>query len=135
MATLVALLGFLLAPPKPVARMAFGELAHVCERESRCLPVGIHARDAHHGRVAYRKAVARGWLDPEGCIWHHGSPERFSTRGQAGMIAAYTLRHLPGCLPPEVLDLPIVSAIAAHRRAASEACDRHSRCRSWRGDS
>jgi hypothetical protein len=132
MALVALLASFFWSPPQPVARLLYGGLAHVCERESRCRPVGIHERDAWAGRIAYRKAVARGWLDPESCVFHHGSPERFSTRGPSGQIAAYALRHLPGCWPPEVLDIPAVDALAAHRRAASTACDRHRRCRSWR---
>jgi hypothetical protein len=129
---ILALLSFLVAPSKPVVRMAFGGLAHVCARESRCTPVGIHSGDAHHGKTVYANAVRAGWLD-RGCIFHHGSPERFSTRGTAGLMAGYHLRFLPGCLPPEVLDLPLVSAYVAHRKAESEACSRHPRCVSWRG--
>jgi hypothetical protein len=133
MAVVALLASLIFSPPQPVSRLLYGRLAGVCQRESRCRPVGIHEQDAWAGRRAYRKAVARGWLDPAGCIFHHGSPERFSTRGGTGQIAAYALRFIDGCWPPEILDIPAVDALAARRRAASEACDAHPRCRSWRG--
>lgn len=113
------------------------ELVHICRRESHCRPVGAHEVDAWAGPLMYRKAVGVGWLDPA-CPFHHGSSERFSTRGVHGLAAAYSLRFLPDCLPPEVLDVPLVSAIAAARRAQHQcrrhgACDRTQRRRRWAG--
>jgi hypothetical protein len=112
------------------------ELIHICERESHCRPVGAHKRDMQAGPTMYRNAMRVGWLDDE-CIFHRGDPKRFSTRGVHGMAAAYTLRWLP-CSPPEVLDIPLVSAIAASRRAEHQcvkkgACSRVERHRQWTG--
>ena len=58
-----------------------------------------------------------GWLD-SWCPWHVGpdDPERFSVRGSFGLSAAYSLRFLGPCLPPELLDIPVISAFAAARR-------------------
>jgi hypothetical protein len=74
----------------------------------------------------YRNAMRVGWLDPT-CTFHRGDPSRFSTRGVHGLSAAYSLHFVGGCVPPEVLDVPLVSAIAAARRAR-EQCTRHGAC-------
>lgn len=112
------------------------ELVDICRRESKCRIVGAHRRDVHAGSSMYRNAMRVGWLDPQ-CIFHHGDPDRFSTRGIHGMSAAYTLRWL-ACAPPEMLDVPFVSAVAASRRAEHQcrkhgACDRTARHRQWVG--
>lgn len=104
------------------------ELVAICRRESHCRLVGAHAVDAWAGGLMRRKALRAGWLD-EGCGFHRGRPERFSTRGVHGLSAAYSLRFVGGCLPPEVLDLPLVSAVAAARRADHQ-CERHGACTS-----
>lgn len=113
------------------------ELVHICRRESHCRPVRAHEIDAWAGPLMKRKALKVGWLD-ESCVFHHGTPERFSTRGIYGLSAAYSLRFLDACLPPEVLDVPLVSAIAAARRAQHQcetkgACSRSQRRREWAG--
>ena len=113
------------------------ELVATCRRESHCRLVGAHEQDASTGAVMRRKAMAVGWLDAE-CPWHAGEGYRFSTRGPYGMSAAYTLRFVGRCLPPEVLDLPIVSAVAAARRMQAQcrdhgACTREARHRMWMG--
>jgi hypothetical protein len=113
------------------------ELVSICRRESHCRPVRAHAIDAWAGPVMHRKAMAVDWLDAS-CPFHHGTPERFSTRGVHGLSAAYSLRFLPACLPPEVLDIPLVSAVTAARRAQHQ-CRRHGACngmarrRHWAG--
>jgi hypothetical protein len=113
------------------------ELVAICERESHCRPVGIHVKDASAGKLMRRKALRAGWLD-RNCPFHSGSPRRFSTRGVHGISAAYSLRFLGSCLPPEALDIPLLSAIAASRRAAYQcrrydACNQQERHRMWMG--
>lgn len=102
------------------------ELIHICRRESHCRWIGAHATDAWAGTRMFRNAVRVGWLDPS-CQFHRGARQRFSTRGVHGLSAAYSLRFIGRCLPPEVLDVPLVSAIAAARRAR-EQCRRYSAC-------
>lgn len=141
------LLRFALADPVSSSWMAAGlvgepslgtELVAICRRESRCRPIGAHPRDASSGPLMHRKATIVGWLDPD-CLWHHGDGYRFSTRGAHGLSAAYSLRFLGGwCLPPEALDVPLLSAIAAARRARAQcenhgACSRAARHRFWVG--
>lgn len=90
------------------------ELVAICRRESRCSAVKVHERDAKFSDRVYRKASAVGWLDPR-C--QADRPGQWSTRGAFGLMAAYNLRWLPGrCLPPEVLDVPLVSAWAASEK-------------------
>jgi hypothetical protein len=113
------------------------ELVEICRRESHCRWVGMHAPDAWAGTRMFRNALRVGWLDPR-CGFHRGARERFSTRGVHGLSAAYSLRFVGGCLPPEVLDVPLVSAIAAARRAREQcrryaACTTESRRRMWIG--
>lgn len=106
-------------------------LAAIAQRESSGAWVSIHPGDRWAARIAWRRALSRGWLSAS-CVWH-SSPGGLSTRGAHGMIAAYSLHVLgPPCLPPVLLDIPIVSAFAATRRATSKACERAARCRSWR---
>jgi len=113
------------------------ELVAICRRESHCRPIGAHPVDAWAGPLMRKKALDVGWLDPA-CPFHHGDGTRFSTRGVHGLSAAYSLRFLGGCLPPEALDVPLLSAIAAARRALDQ-CERHGACtrqgrrRMWAG--
>lgn len=106
-----------------VAALAVGEpglavkLVRICRRESRCQPISIHTVDERKGWAAWRNAVRVGRLDPNRCIWHgRGSIGRWSTRGSWGTMAAYTVDYLADCYPPELLDVPIVGALAAARR-------------------
>lgn len=113
------------------------ELVATCRRESHCRLVGAHEQDASTGALMRRKALAVGWLDPQ-CDWHGGDGRRFSTRGVHGMSAAYTLRFVGKCLPPEALDVPFVSSLAAARRMQAQcrdhgACTRAARHRLWMG--
>lgn len=88
-----------------------GTLVAIVARESRGYPVAIHDRDA------WRRAVAVGWLDPERCEHHRDRPGHWSTRGPAGLMAAYHVRYLDRpCAPPEVLDDPRVAAEVAARK-------------------
>ena len=117
---------------------SFGvELVDICRRESRCNLIGLHERDAWAGRTMKDNALGVGWLDAD-CVFHRGDPRRFAPRGIHGLSAAYSLRFFEVCLPPEVLDIPLASALAATRRARAQctrhgACDRSSRRRLWAG--
>lgn len=121
-----------------VAALAVGRpelgprLVRICRRESRCQPIGIHDIDARLGRAAWRNAVRAGALDPAGCPWHRrGAPSRWSTRGSWGTMAAFTLRYLGGCLPPWVLDIPLVGALAAALRLDAARSSRVPALRRW----
>lgn len=108
-------------------------LHRIALRESRGRWVSIHQRDARWSAIARDKALFRGWLSPL-CPFTR-QREGWASRGRHAQFAAYSLRFLGGlCLPPEILDVPVFSAIAAARRMGSRACDLHPRCVSWRGN-
>lgn len=121
MSLLLALLGLLTVGPVQAAHVAGAAtgadsktLVKICRRESRCRWVGVHELDSWVGPVAYRRARERGWL-PQWCPLHKDvDPRRYTTRGSWGQVAAYTLRDW--CLPPEVLDIPLVGAFFAAER-------------------
>lgn len=120
------------------------ELVSICKRESPghdcSRRVSIHHNDPPKAvRSFYRKATARGWIDPVGCELHAGLPmTEFAVRGSHGLAAAYSLHYLGPCVSPAALDIPYFSAYAATMRAAAmcrkhSACDRDQRHRLWRG--
>lgn len=95
------------------------EVASICKIESRCSLVGVHTKHADRvrGEVFLEAAIKRSWIDPIGCAWHRDrEPDQWGVRGPHGNVAAYAVRHLGACVAPEVLDLPIMSAIATARR-------------------
>ena len=51
--------------------------------------------------------------------------EAFGVRGPFGLSYAYNARYVPGCWYPELMDVPIVSAIIAARKALRK-------CKNWR---
>jgi hypothetical protein len=102
------------------------ELLAICRRESHCRLVGPHMGDQWAGRRMFANAMRVGWLDPQ-CPFHRGPAARFSTRGVHGLSAAYSVRFLGPCVPPEALDVPIASAVAAALRAQAQ-CDHHGAC-------
>lgn len=105
-------------------------LERICARESNLQPIGVHPGDAGRSLAVWRDAVRVGWVDPE-CQPHRR--HAWSTRGIAGTMAAYTVRHLPiPCMPPAVLDIPIVAAYAATLRAHDRRCSDVAACRRWR---
>lgn len=137
---MMALLALLLLPPVPASHLGAAlagypdlgpTLAAITRRESSGQWVSIHPGDSWAAPHAWRGALARGWLSSS-CGWH-SSPDGMSTRGSFGLIASYSLRHLGlPCLPPWVLDVPIVSAFVAAKRAGSKRCGQVARCASWR---
>lgn len=125
------------------------ELVSICKRESPghdcSRRVGLHGNDSPQAvRRFYRKAVARGWLDPDRCPAHRAETfeemRRFGVHGSHGLAAAYSLRFLGiDCAAPEALDNPFLSAVAATRRAAAmcarrKACSRATRHALWMGE-
>lgn len=126
----------------PEFRRLRDEMVTICKRESNCSEVSVHAKDSKHAASMYRNAVRVGWLDPEKCHHHRvksfADIARFGVRGPFGTSAAYTLWHLGGCLPPEVLDVPMFAALATAKRMVYQckqhgACDKQSRHRLWAG--
>lgn len=114
------------------------ELRAICARESKCKAVSIHNGDRSFARTMYHNAVRAKWLSPQTCKHHRGEVTRFGVRGAWGTSAAYTLWHLGVCLPPEVLDIPIVAAYATAKRMIYQckryrACDPKRRHELWAG--
>lgn len=107
-------------------------LVKICDRESAgkwCTFTRVHAGDSAVSSRVWAKAARVGWLDPQ-CQPHEEG--EYATRGVHGMMAGYSLRHLPRCTPPWVLDIPLVSAYVATVRAHSPMCERVPSCMSWR---
>lgn len=140
------LLSLLSLPKEPASRLAVmlvntpmsaAELVSIARRESRGVSYkGVHDGDAWAEKRVWKRAHARGKLS----AWcpFHWSPEGMSTRGVHGMMAGYSLHYLGACLPPQVLDVPLLSGIAAARRARRTcerygACTRKARRLVWRG--
>lgn len=94
----------------------FGEcLARIAWRESRFELSGVHEGDAWMAR-----SLGEGW----------------STRGVHGQVARFSWPHVPAALQffgPAVLDVPLVSAFVATRRARSWQCKAVPACVRWRG--
>ena len=119
------------------------ELSRICHRESRCRRVGVHNIDAWASHVAYKRAERVGWVHPT-CQPEKRASEaptrprdlapRWSSRGSHGLMAAYHL-HLfkVPCLPPEILDIPIFSAMAAALKLKKMCFKKniHPREKSW----
>lgn len=84
-------------------------------RETRFELTGVHAGDSWMART-----LGEGW----------------STRGSHGMVARFAWPHVPRILqwlPPAILDVPLVSAFVATRRARSWQCKATPACIRWRG--
>src|SRR5690606_16103584 len=117
---MIAILRAALAlPPVPAARLAARALdvpeqalIRIVMRESQGQRIGVHERDAWASRRACHKAVAVGWVH-EGADCKTGG---WSTRGPFGLLSAYQLRWVGMDRWPWVLDIPVVSAVAAARK-------------------
>lgn len=110
-------------PPVPAAYVAAAvtgqpdigpQLVAVCQRESRCQAVGVHAidadRDPSDGWAAQvRMGHLRAWCQPY-------TPDTWSTRGPWGLWAAAHWAYLPPCYQAAWLDVPVVSAVVAARK-------------------
>ena len=85
-------------------------ISSIAWRESRHELIGLHAGDA--------------WMQRR-------LGEGLSTRGAHGMVAAFSLpRWMWGA--PWVLDVPLISAVVATRRAAAPRCRQVRGCVEWR---
>jgi hypothetical protein len=105
-------------------------LERICDRESDCEAVSVHRLDSRWSSWAWRTAVGSGRLDPTCQPLHAG----WSTRGAWGTMAAFTVVHLGvPCAPAWLVDVPLLGAIAAARRALDPDCRRYAACRRWRG--
>jgi len=90
------------------------DLVSICYRESLCRPITVHQIDtANDPSDGWRGQVNLGHLRPA-CQPYR--PNVWATRGAFGLSAASHWRYLPACYPPEILDVPIVSAFVAYRK-------------------
>lgn len=133
------LIAALALPPVPAARVAAklydvppAELVYITRRESSARWIGVHPRDASMSLVAWRNAVRVGWLRPAECAAHRYRDGQWHTRGAFGLSAAYNLRYLGTCAPPEALDVPLLAAIAAARKWR-RICERPGKRNAWCG--
>ena len=102
------------------------EISAIAWRESRHTRVGIHKGDSWASGTAYKRALAKGYISPLCPVW--GPPKEYGVRGAHGLMSAYHLRYLPiPCLPPQVFDIPVVSAYAAAKKA-QDICKRYGAC-------
>jgi len=122
------------------------ELRRRCRTESWCNWYGVtdvHAGDASLGRKRWRKAVARGLLDPEACEVHELGETReewvwWSTVGAFGTVSSYVIRHRGECADPHDMVDPFVAADLAVAHAGVlcrryKACTCPKRARWWAG--
>ena len=89
------------------------DLQSICYRESRCTAIRVHEIDRHLSDRGWHGQVALGHLNPKCQPYEKG---QWATRGAFGLSAASHWNYLPPCYPPEVLDVPIVSAVIAARK-------------------
>lgn len=131
--TAIILAAIAAIPPRPAATIAAwlvgrpsiaDGLRAISWRESRNTRVGVHPGDAGRSDEVHANAVRVGWLDPANCPAHAYRPGVWSTHGAWGLMAGYNLKWIGGCLPPEALDVPIVSALAAARKYVARCLPR-----------
>lgn len=98
------------------------EVERTCRLESAgCRRIGVHRGHVPRkpSQAFERPAIARGYVDPERCPAHAGGPpERWGIRGPHGNAGAYGARYLQPCAAPELLDVPLWSAVVTARRLA-----------------
>lgn len=109
-------------------------LRRICWRESRCKPLRMHAIDRDHSVSVWRYAVRRRRLRPQTCFFHR-NPQQWSTSGPFGLMRGYHWQFLGNpCLPPGVLDIPLVSAYVAYQKLSKgckDACTYAKSIRVW----
>ena len=136
---MLSLLMTLLRDPKAanlVAALGFGrpdlvdDLNEICERESKCMAVGMHTGDAKYSNPEWRGQVAIGHLDPT--CQPRNVPGGWATRGAHGLSAGTHWYLMWECYDPRMFDIPIVSAWVAMRKYERE-CEpkRKHRIRGW----
>ena len=99
-------------------------ITDTCYVESGCRrAIGVHPGDAWAGRVVL--ARVRSHRRASIC-WHYRRPppraiqgwqRQWSTTGVHGLMTGYNLHYVGNCLPLWSLRVPLVSAIAAARKA------------------
>lgn len=99
-------------------------LSKICWRESRCNPISVHSIDVRLSDGAYRAAIGVGWLDAACQPPKIGA---YSTRGAFGLMAAFNVRHVDECMPPEYLDVPLISALTAGMKLIEHCSKRKSK--------
>lgn len=138
-AALLAVLRFMSAGPDEANDLAARlvgrpdlapELVRRCASESRCCAAdparrpppdkcaryGLHGTRHNPPGSAYYAAAARQ-LSPSTCPEHQrGQVERWGVRGIHGNAGTIGALVLGVCVPPEALDVPILSALATARR-------------------
>lgn len=91
-------------------------LKKICWRESRCRRLGTHSIDQKFSKSVWNKMVRRGILRPESCPFHR-NPYEWSTSGPYGLMRAYHWPYIGSlCLPPQVLDIPLVATWVALKK-------------------
>ena len=96
------------------------ELLDICEVETGCERVGLHAQARpdirrRPGVVFWRAAHRQGLLTA--CAAHQlGDAERWGIAGTHGLAAAYSVHLLGECVAPEAVQVPLLSAIVTARR-------------------
>lgn len=100
----------------------------VCILESGCYkPVGVHKGDTRTrtgrqvGRIVYERQKRWGKIDPS-CPYYQPTGDRewydrWSTVGNHGLMYGYQRGYIGTCFPMEWFDIPLVSALAAGRKA------------------
>lgn len=111
-------------------------LRRICWRESKCKPLHMHAMDQRYSRSVWRYAVQRRRLYPRTCAFHR-NPNQWSTSGPFGLMRGYHWHFLGNpCLPPWILDIPLVSAYVAHQKLQrgcnEKSCTYEKSIRLWR---
>jgi hypothetical protein len=103
------------------------QLLQISWRESRQKRISVHTRDLAIAPRMYDQAVHVGWLSPQTCEHHRAETRaekrRFVVRGSWGLSGAYNLKYLTSCHPPEILDIPAVSALVAVRKIRANRGD------------
>ncbi len=110
----------LAVPPFPAAKFAAAafdvptrDLVRIAMRESQGRRIGVHFPDRWASKTVCIQARNRDLVPHDACRDHLGG---WSTRGAFGLMAAYNLKWVGLDRWPWVLDIPLVSAIAAARR-------------------
>lgn len=86
------------------------DLHAICYRESRCRAIQVHEIDRHLSRNGWVGQVRLGHLNPKCQPYEDG---QWATRGAFGLSAASHWAYLFPCYPPQILDIPLVSALVA----------------------
>ena len=91
-------------------------LKKICFRESRCSRIGRHKIDQKFSAALWKKIVRKKILRPATCPFHRRA-DRWSTSGPYGLMRAYHWKYIHSpCLPPSVLDIPLIATWVAYTK-------------------